>query len=160
MAEQTLTLASIEALAEDLRKTPDLPKAMRTLTKKEAILALKPAIEELRDRGFSVEQIAKLLTEKGLSITFGSLRQYLADKQGGSRGKKKKATTTPQQTTSVVGGTPQASRQASVAAETSAGPKDPRRPAKADGKAPSGPSGKPNDKKGSGFEIREDTKDI
>lgn len=168
MAAPVLTLEAIEKLSDELRKAPDLPKAKRVLTKKEAVLALKPAIDELRNRGYSVEQVANLLSEKGMAITFGSLRQYLADKQGGSRGKKKKgaaSSAAASSATSLAGGTPQASRPANDAdADATAGHPVAKAgttsPVKGSGKAGERPAEKADDKKGPGFKVREDTKDI
>lgn len=166
MAAPVLTLEAIEKLSDELRKAPDLPKAKRVLTKKEAVLALKPAIDELRNRGYSVEQVANLLTEKGMAITFGSLRQYLADKQGGSRGKKKKGAASSAPTssaTSLAGGTPQASRptnDADATAGHTAAKAGTTSLAKGSGKPGERPAEKADDKKGPGFKVREDTKDI
>ena len=81
----SLTLKDVQGIADKLKSAPDLPAHEKSLTKKEAVLELKPTITSLRERGYSVEQIADLLQKAGLEITFGSLRQYLATHQGGRR---------------------------------------------------------------------------
>jgi hypothetical protein len=74
-----ITQQSINNIDDKLKKVPDLAAAEREFTKKEAVAALKPTIKGLQKRGFTLEQVAALLRENGLDITFGSLRQYLAD---------------------------------------------------------------------------------
>lgn len=143
-----LTLKDVQVLSEKLREAPDLPAEKKTLTKKEAILELKPAIEQLRARGYSVEQIASLLTQNGMAISFGSLRQYLAERQGGSRRKKKgsapSATAGSPQPPASAGATGSASVSQALTGATA-------RPA-TDAK------GGKTDKKG--FKVRPDTRDI
>lgn len=91
----SLTLKDVQGIADKLKSAPDLPAHEKSLTKKEAVLELKPTITSLRERGYSVEQIAELLQKAGLEITFGSLRQYLATHQGGRRKRGVKASATP-----------------------------------------------------------------
>lgn len=93
-----MTQKDINDLADKLKAAPDLPVEKRQLTKKEAVASLKPAIDDLRKRGYTLEQVAALLRANGLEITFGSLRQYLADRQGGTSRRKKRATPTPPST--------------------------------------------------------------
>ncbi len=81
----TLTMKDIQALADKLAAAPDLPAEKRVLTKKDAVAELRPAIESLMERGYNYEQIAELLTSSGLKISFGSLRQYMATRQGGRK---------------------------------------------------------------------------
>jgi hypothetical protein len=94
----TLTMKDIQALADKLAAAPDLPVEKRLLTKKDVVAELRPAIESLKARGYNYEQIAELLTNSGLKISFGSLRQYMAERQGG-RKKRTKATTADAQVT-------------------------------------------------------------
>ena len=56
-----ITQQSIDDLTDKLKKEPDLPAAEREFTKKEAVVALRPTIEDLRKRGFTLEQVAALL---------------------------------------------------------------------------------------------------
>jgi hypothetical protein len=136
-----MTLKDINDLADKLKASPDLPVEKRQLTKKEAVASLKPAIEDLRKRGYTLEQVAGLLRANGFDITFGSLRQYLADRQGGtSRRKKKAASTSPSSPPPVSATTPQKQPASASKAQEKADIK----------KSPGGGS----------FEVRPDTKDL
>ena len=86
----SLTLKDVHSIADKLGSAPDLPADKRVLSKKDAVGELRPAIESLRARGYNYEQIADLLTKNGLEISFGSLRQYMADRQGGRKKKTSK----------------------------------------------------------------------
>jgi hypothetical protein len=46
---------------------------------KESIELLLPVIENLQKKGYSVEEISKIYTQNGLSISATTLRQYLND---------------------------------------------------------------------------------
>jgi hypothetical protein len=139
-----ITQQSIDDLTDKLKKEPDLPAAEREFTKKEAVVALRPTIEDLRKRGFTLEQVAALLRKNGLDITFGSLRQYLADRQGGAPKRKKRAP-------AAAPSTPSATQPKTDVATVT-----PSAPAKAGAKS------EKSDKKQtySSFDVRPDTENI
>jgi hypothetical protein len=57
---------------------------------RESIELLLPVIENLQKKGYSVEEISKIYTQNGLSISATTLRQYLNDFNKKSRTDKQK----------------------------------------------------------------------
>ena len=64
----------------------------RNMTVKEAILALAPILERMRNRGFDTQEIAEKLHEKGIDVKPPTLAKYLNEFR---RGKDKKTDTPP-----------------------------------------------------------------
>ena len=64
----------------------------RNMTVKEAILALAPILERMRNRGFDTQEIAEKLHEKGIEVKPPTLAKYLNEFR---RGKDKKTDTPP-----------------------------------------------------------------
>ena len=64
----------------------------RSMTVKEAILALAPTLERMKKRGFDTQEIAEKLHEKGIEIKPPTLAKYLKEFR---RGKDKKKDTPP-----------------------------------------------------------------
>lgn len=62
----------------------------RSLTVKEAILALAPTLERMKNRGFDTQEIAEKLHEKGIDVKPPTLAKYLNEFR---RGKDRKADT-------------------------------------------------------------------
>ena len=60
----------------------------RSMTVKEAILALAPTLERMKKRGFDTQEIAEKLHEKGIEVKPPTLAKYLNEFR---RGKGKKA---------------------------------------------------------------------
>ena len=90
----TYTDEQIEEFAHHLRNMKEPRKAGRS--KIEAVQMLKGEIQKLRDRGFTLEQIADGLTGVGMEITTPTLGSYLKelnDKKGAKNKRKKKNTT-------------------------------------------------------------------
>ena len=160
MAAQLMTLKEAQALAEKLETAPDLPAEQRRLSKKEVVAVLKPAIEKLREKGYTVDAIAAMLKTNGFDVTFGSLRQYLADRQGGRSRKKRGAVAAPAgAATPAAGGGVAVTSPANAADKPSAtGAKSMAPPAASTPSAAT--KEKTGDKKGTGFVSREDTKDL
>jgi len=73
-----LTVADVKKLAEELKSLPDVENEARQVTKIEAVKMMADQIALLYERGYSYEMIARILTQKGLSITVTSLKAYLA----------------------------------------------------------------------------------
>lgn len=64
----------------------------RNLTVKEAIRALAPTLERMRNRGFDTQEIAEKLHEKGIDVKPPTLTKYLSEFR---RSKDKKKDTPP-----------------------------------------------------------------
>ena len=64
----------------------------RSMTVKEAILALAPTLERMKKRGFDTQEIAEKLHEKGIEVKPPTLAKYLNEFR---RGKDKKTDTPP-----------------------------------------------------------------
>ena len=60
----------------------------RTLTVKEAILALAPTLERMKKRGFDTQEIAEKLHEKGIEVKPPTLAKYLNEFRREKGGKK------------------------------------------------------------------------
>jgi hypothetical protein len=58
----------------------DLPaKSPSDYTLKEAISQILPAINDLTKRGYNLDEISNLLTQKEIAITSSTLKQYIRD---------------------------------------------------------------------------------
>jgi len=68
--------SAIEQADDLLQKLPAKPKEHWSL--REAIESLEGSIMQALDRGYSHEEVAELLEEKGISISVSSLKRYLA----------------------------------------------------------------------------------
>ena len=66
----------LEEIAEKLRGLPEV-EAPPTKTKVEAVQILMGEIGVLKERGYSIEQIAEALTESGLDISTPTLKNYI-----------------------------------------------------------------------------------
>jgi hypothetical protein len=76
-------LSEVTKLQADLERLPDAPP--RELSRREAIVRLRPQIEALQSKGYTLVAIAAVLTEKGFPITEEALKKGLAKP---ARGKK------------------------------------------------------------------------
>ena len=61
------------------------PKLKQGMTLREAISKFKPTITKALRRGYTYEEVAFILTEKGISIKGATLKQYLAESKGKKR---------------------------------------------------------------------------
>ena len=64
----------------------------RSLTVKEAVFALAPTLERMKQRGFDTQELAEKLHEKGIDVKPPTLAKYLNEFR---RGKDKKTDTPP-----------------------------------------------------------------
>jgi DNA-binding transcriptional MerR regulator len=63
-----------------VKMSADLPvKEPSDYPLKESIEQLLPVIENLQNKGYSIEEISKIYTQNGLSVSATTLRQYLKD---------------------------------------------------------------------------------
>ncbi len=94
----TLTASQVKAIGQELNKLRQ-PKITldgnRTLTVREAIFALAPTLERMKQRGFETQEIIQKLQEKGIEIKSATLARYLneykraADKKAETKADKK-----------------------------------------------------------------------
>lgn len=89
-----IKLDTIEALRAKIKDAPEIAKEKRNISKQEAIRELKRDIESMQKRGYTLDEIAKFLTDGGLQITTPTLKSYLqrtkADKTKTQKQEKKK----------------------------------------------------------------------
>ena len=90
-----ITTASIKEIRTEFAKLKPAKVTLdgnRSLTVKEAIRALAPTLERMRNRGFDTQEIAEMLHEKGIEVKPPTLAKYLNEFR---RGKDKKRDTPP-----------------------------------------------------------------
>lgn len=73
-----IKLQALRQLVDELRELPENESQERELSTREAVAVASEEITLLRQKGYSLEQIAKLLTDGGLKITEGTLKKYLS----------------------------------------------------------------------------------
>jgi DNA-binding transcriptional MerR regulator len=72
-----IQLDTIEALRAKMKEAPEVAKEKRQVSKQEAIRELKRDIEAMQKRGYTLEDIAKFLSDGGVQITTPTLKSYL-----------------------------------------------------------------------------------
>ncbi|MDL2291331.1 protein MobC [Desulfovibrio sp. OttesenSCG-928-F20] len=90
-----ITTAQVKEIKTEFAKMRPVKVTLdgnRTLTVKEAIRALAPTLERMRNRGFDTQEIAEKLHEKGIEIKPPTLAKYLNEFR---RSKDKKKDTAP-----------------------------------------------------------------
>lgn len=73
----TLTLEQVEKISAELKALPPVENRQRQISKQEAIKRLAKDIAELQKRGYTLEQVAAVLQEKGLEVGVTTLKSYL-----------------------------------------------------------------------------------
>ena len=71
------TIGQIEQIAAKLRELPPIERQQRQINKQEAVRLLAKEIQALRQRGYTLEQIAEALRGEGLELTTQVLKNYL-----------------------------------------------------------------------------------
>ena len=90
-----ITTAQVKEIRQEFAKLKPAKLALdgnRSLTVKEAIRALAPTLERMKNRGFDAQEIAEKLHEKGIDVKPPTLAKYLNEFR---RGKDKKTDTPP-----------------------------------------------------------------
>ena len=90
-----ITAAQVKEIRQEFAKLKPAKLALdgnRSLTVKEAIRALAPTLERMKNRGFDAQEIAEKLHEKGIDVKPPTLAKYLNEFR---RGKDKKTDTPP-----------------------------------------------------------------
>ena len=72
-----ITIEKVEAIAAKLRAMPPVENKKREISKQESIKLLTGEITAMRERGYTLEQIAELLTADQLEIGAPTLKSYL-----------------------------------------------------------------------------------
>ena len=80
MPRQTpLTMGHVETIAAKLRDLPALETQHRRVTKQEAVKLLQGSIRDMIDnRGYTLVQVAELLSKDGVGLSPAALRSYLS----------------------------------------------------------------------------------
>lgn len=69
--------STIEALKAKMKDAPEVAKEKRNVSKQEAIRELRKEIEAMQKRGYTLDEIAKFLSDGGLQITTPTLKSYM-----------------------------------------------------------------------------------
>ena len=80
-----ITIEKVEAIAAKLRAMPPVENKKREISKQESIKLLTGEITAMRERGYTLEQIAELLTADQLEIGAPTLKSYLQRTKPGSK---------------------------------------------------------------------------
>lgn len=70
-------LAQIEALKAQLKELPEPDVGNRSVSKQQAIRMLARDIAGLQRKGYTLEQVATLLSERGVEINAATLKSYI-----------------------------------------------------------------------------------
>lgn len=140
-----ITISQIEGLRALLAEQPEVDPTEREVSHYQAVEMMVDAIAQLRDKGYSVEKIAGILSEGGMPITVNTLKSYLT-----------KAKVARPKTAQRRGRNPQGKAAAEPVASKPANPK-------VEGKTKTEASNERDSDKASrssSFEPRQDTRDI
>ena len=90
-----ITAAQVKEIRQEFTKLKPVKVTLdgnRSLTVKEAVFALAPTLERMKNRGFDTQEIAEKLYEKGIDVKPPTLAKYLNEFR---RGKDRKRDTAP-----------------------------------------------------------------
>src|SRR6218665_760906 len=76
-AHMAVTVEQVERIAEKLRSLPPIENKKRVVSKQESIKMLTSEIAGLRERGYTLDQIAELLAADQLEIGAPPLKSFL-----------------------------------------------------------------------------------
>ncbi|OWY40390.1 hypothetical protein CEK28_03800 [Xenophilus sp. AP218F] len=80
------TVGIIKEIAEQLKELPVMEESSREISKQEAINLLADEIKELQTRkNYTFDQIAEVLSKRGLQITGKTLKTYLSRSRNAGR---------------------------------------------------------------------------
>jgi hypothetical protein len=86
-----LTVAVVDAIRADLAAVPAKDESARELTRVEAVTRMRGEILALRERGYSWEEVAQMVSSKGCRVAAATLRTELSRKGPEPKGKKREA---------------------------------------------------------------------
>ena len=75
-----LTVAVVDAIRADLAAVPPKDESAREVTRLEAIARMRGEIVALRERGYSWDEVAEMVSGKGCRVTAATLRTELSRK--------------------------------------------------------------------------------
>lgn len=75
--ESAVTRATVDSVVEKFKNLPEPPRDKAVISLREAIKELAPSIAVLREKGHSLDDIAKLLSGEGIEIASLTLKNYL-----------------------------------------------------------------------------------
>ena len=83
-----LTVAVVDAIRADLAALPPKDESAREVSRLEAIVRMRGEVIALRERGYSWQEVAEVVSSKGCRVTAATLKTELSRK--GTRSKSKK----------------------------------------------------------------------
>ena len=81
----TLTVAVVDAIRADLAAVPPKDASAREVTRLEAISRMRGEVMALRERGYTWQELAEMVSSKGCRVTAATLRTELSRKGGASK---------------------------------------------------------------------------
>lgn len=72
--QRKYTAEQRDKVASALSALPDKPASERPQTTAELLQSLKPKIKEAQDKGYTLDEVAELLKNNGLSISLSTLK--------------------------------------------------------------------------------------
>ena len=151
----TLTVAVVDAIRADLAAVPPKDERAREVTRLEAISRMRGEVMALRERGYTWQELAEIVSSKGCRVTAATLRTELSRKATTSKPKARDrrprggGAQDPRR-----GATPAGGEKATPSAKDSRAPVSPNPELKKDGPTEAKPV--PEVKPG-GFVVREDS---
>jgi hypothetical protein len=85
---QKVSVDFIEKLGKQLDETPVKPPQSKMVSKAEAVRKLRGSIQGLRERGYTLDEIAEILSKGDFPIGGKTLKTYLSPKKRKSPAKK------------------------------------------------------------------------
>lgn len=80
-----ITIATIDELRRKLDELPPQDSVKREVSKQEAVALLSDQVKALQARGYTIDEIAGLLTTGGLPLSVATLKSYLTRARTPSR---------------------------------------------------------------------------
>jgi hypothetical protein len=84
-----LTVAGVDAIRADLAALPPKDESAREVSRLEAIVRMRGEVIALRERGYSWQEVAEVVSSKGCRVTAATLKTELSRKGPRSRSKKR-----------------------------------------------------------------------
>ena len=81
----TLTVAVVDAIRADLAAVPPKDASAREVTRLEAISRMRGEVMALRERGYTWQELAEMVSSKGCRVTAATLRTELSRKVSASK---------------------------------------------------------------------------
>ena len=94
----TITATQVKEIRQEfaaLKPASVTLEGNRTMSVKEAVLALAPTLERMRKRGFEVQELVERLHEKGIEVKAQTLTKYLTEARRLKESRKAKRQDTP-----------------------------------------------------------------